>query len=282
MKKIIILAESGSDVNKELAKQYDVTIVPMHVQFGDETLDDGLFPVEKIVNYYSSTGKLPKTSGSTPNDFEVILDELHEKYPEAHILYLAYSAVTTCSFQSCVIASTNRDYVTMLDTKQVSLGQGAIVMQVAKKLQDNPDITLDELVNYAKELVDTAHMCFLPNDLEFLRAGGRVSNAAYMGAKILNLHPVIEIIDGKLTATKKYRGKLSRVASKMLKEYTELYGFKKSCLWMIHTLDLQDEVKDALNATAKELGYESIVWVQANGVITTHAGPSAVGFVGFN
>ena len=282
MKKIIIVAESGSDVNEELAKQYDVTIVPMHVQFGEETLDDGSFPVEKIVKYYRDTNKLPKTSGSTPGDFETVLDELHAKYPEAHILYLAYSAVTTCSYQSCVIASQDRDYITMLDTKQVSLGQGAIVMQVAKKLQENPDITIDELVAYAKELMDTAHMCFLPDDLEFLRAGGRVSNAAYMGAKILNLHPVIEIIDGKLTATKKYRGKLSRVVCKMLKEYTELYGFKKSCLWVIHTLDLSNEVKEALNATAKELGYESTVWVQANGVITTHAGPSAVGFVGFN
>ena len=282
MKKIVILAESGSDVNEELAKQYDVTIVPMHVQFGEETLDDGTFPVEKIVKYYRDTNKLPKTSGSTPGDFETVLDELHAKYPEAHILYLAYSAVTTCSYQSCVIASQDRDYITMLDTKQVSLGQGAIVMQVAKKLQENPDITIDELVAYAKELMDTAHMCFLPDDLEFLRAGGRVSNAAYMGAKILNLHPVIEIIDGKLTATKKYRGKLSRVVCKMLKEYTEQYGFKKSCLWVIHTLDLSNEVKEALNATAKELGYESTVWVQANGVITTHAGPSAVGFVGFN
>ena len=61
MKKIIIVAESGSDVNEELAKQYDVTIVPMHVQFGEETLDDGSFPVEKIVKYYRDTNKLPKT-----------------------------------------------------------------------------------------------------------------------------------------------------------------------------------------------------------------------------
>ena len=282
MKKIVILAESGSDVNEELAKQYDVTIVPMHVQFGEKTLNDGSFPPEDIVKYYRDTNKLPKTSGSTVGDFEVVLDEIHTKYPEAHILYLAYSAVTTCSYQSCMIASQNRDYITMLDTKQVSLGQGAIVLQVAKRLQDNPDISIEELVDYAKDLMNSAHMCFLPDDLEFLRAGGRVSNAAYMGAKILNLHPVIEIIDGKLTATKKYRGKLSRVVCKMLKEYTELYGFTKSCLWIIHTLDLASDVKEALESTAKELGYESTIWVQANGVITTHAGPSAVGFVGFN
>ena len=282
MKKIIIIAESGSDITVEFAKKYDITVVPMHVQFGDETLDDGSFPVEKIVEYYKETGKLPKTSGSTPGDFEVVFDALHQAHPEAHFLYLAYSAVTTCSFQSATIASEGRDYITMLDTKQVSLGQGAIVIEVAKALQANPEITLEALVEIAKKKIETAHMCFLPDNLEFLRAGGRVSNAAYMGAKILNLHPVIEILDGKLTATKKYRGKMSRVASKMIREYTEEYQLAKDCLWIIYTIGLSDEVKESMKQTAEELGYQSLVWVQANGVITTHGGPAAVGIAGFN
>ena len=100
MKKIILLAETGSDVNAELAKEYGVEIVPMHVSFDNETLDDGTFPVENIVEYYQKTGKLPKTSGSMPDDFEIVLDRIHAEHPEAQILYLAYSAVTTCSMQS--------------------------------------------------------------------------------------------------------------------------------------------------------------------------------------
>lgn len=49
-------------------------------------------------------------------------------------------------------------------------------------------------------------MAFLPGSLEFLRAGGRLSNAAYMGARILCIKPVVELLEGKLVATKKYRG----------------------------------------------------------------------------
>ena len=100
MKQLILVAETGSDINRELAAQYDVEIVPMHVSFDEETLDDGAFPVEKIVSYYQSTGKLPKTSGSTPEDFVKLFDEIHAKAPNAHILYLAYSSITTCSYQS--------------------------------------------------------------------------------------------------------------------------------------------------------------------------------------
>ena len=282
MSKIIILAETGSDVTKELANQYDITIVPMHVSFDQETLDDGEFPVEQIRDYYKETGKLPKTSGCTPSDFEVVFDKLHEQYPDGHIIYLAYSAITTCSYQSAKIASEDRDYVTMLDTKQVSVGQGQIVVEVAKAVQEHPNLSVEEVVALAKQKIESAHMCFVPDNLEFLRAGGRVSNAAYMGAKILNLHPCIEILDGKLIATKKYRGKMSRVAAKLVKEYAENYQLHKDCIWFVYTVGLSDEVKESVEMAAKECGFASWKWIQAGGVITTHGGPCAYGIAGFS
>lgn len=117
MKQIVLVAETGSDINPVLAAEYNIKIVPMHVSFDHETMEDGAFPVEKIVDYYEETGKLPKTSGSTPGDFETAFDRIHAEYPDAQLLYLAYSAVTTCSMQSAVLAAEERDYVTILDTK---------------------------------------------------------------------------------------------------------------------------------------------------------------------
>ena len=58
MNSIILVAESGSDITKELAAQYGIRIVPMHVTFDNETLDDGSFPAEQIPEYYHQTGKL--------------------------------------------------------------------------------------------------------------------------------------------------------------------------------------------------------------------------------
>ncbi len=282
MKSIILVAETGSDITPELAAQYGIQIVPMHVTFGEEALDDGAFPVKKIVDYYKSTGKLPKTSGSTPEDFLGVFDEIHTKWPDAHILYLAYSAITTCSYQSAKIAAEELDYVTMLDTKQVSVGQGAVVMTMGQILQSNPGMTIEEAVTAAEDLIAHAKMCFLPDNLEFLRAGGRVSNVAFLGSRILNVHPCIEILDGKLVATKKYRGKMTKVAVKMLKDYTEIYHLKKDCLWFVYTVGLSDEVRQSVEAAAKECGFEKTRWIQAGGVITTHGGPAAFGLAGFS
>ncbi len=282
MKSIVLVAETGSDITPELASKYGIEIVPMHVAFETETLDDGTFPVEKICDYYKNTGKLPKTSGSTPEDFIRIFDEIHEKWPKAHILYMAYSAVTTCSYQSAKIASEDRDYITLIDTKQVSAGQCAVVVAMAQILQSNPSMTIEQAVKAADDLIAHAKMCFMPDNLEFLRAGGRVSNVAFLGSRILSLHPCIEILDGKLVATKKYRGKMTKVAAQMIKDYAESYHLKKDCLWLVYTVGLSDEVRQSVECAAKECGFDELQWIPAGGVITTHGGPAAFGLAGFS
>ena len=281
MNQIILVAETGSDITAELAERYGIYIVPMHVAFDDETLDDGTFPAQKIVDFYQSTGHLPRTSGSTPDDFTPVFDRIHVEHPEAQILYLAYSAVTTCSYQSGVIAAEERDYVTILDTKQVSVGQAAVVVEMAKALQAKPDMTMDEAVAKANEIISRANMCFLPDNLEFLRAGGRVSNAVALGSRILSLHPTIEILEGKLTATKKYRGKMEKVAAQLVRDYAERYNLERDTLWLVYTVGLADSVKQAVKQAADECGFQHLEWIQAHGVITTHGGPAAFGLAGF-
>ena len=61
--------------------------------------------------------------------------------------------------------------------------------------------------------------------------------------QLLNLHPCIEILEGKLTATKKYRGKMMKVAVQMLKEYTEKYNLDSKIIWFVYTIGFADEIK---------------------------------------
>lgn len=281
MKQLIIVAESGSDITRETALEQGIHLVPMHVTMGQESYDDGFFATDKIYEYYDETGDLPKTSGCTPEDFIKAFDEIHGKYPDAHILYLAYSAVTTCSYQSAVLAARDRDYITLMDTGHVSAGQGAIVLAMAEVLRKHPEISIEEAVEKASDLIKRARMCFVPDNLEYLRAGGRVSNVAFLGSRILNIHPCIEILDGKLVATRKYRGKMSKVAVSLLKDYAEAYGLKKDYLRLVYTKGLSEEVMECVKIAAAECGFQKLEWAPAGGVITTHAGPGAFGIAGF-
>ena len=283
MSSIILLAETGSDITPELAAQHHVCLVPMHVSMGDVTHDDGTFPAEDIHAYYERTGKTPTTSGSTPYDFEKVLEEIFAEDPEAKVLYLAYSAVTTCSYHSCELALEDKPYartVRLVDTKHVSVGQGAVVMATAKWLREHPDATLEEAAQKAAQIGLHTRMCFIPKNLDYLRAGGRCSNAVALVGNLLNLHPCIEIIDGKLIAGKKYRGVMTKLAPLLLREFTEKHTLSKAHIYFIHTPYMEESIRTVLDAEAKALGYKEITWMKTGCVITCHGGPGAFGIVG--
>ena len=63
---IILVAETGSDINPQLAAQYGIHLVPMHVSMGGKTLDDGSFPPEDVCAYYDNTGKVPRPAPAPP------------------------------------------------------------------------------------------------------------------------------------------------------------------------------------------------------------------------
>ena len=283
MSSIILLAETGSDITPELAAQYNIRLVPMHVSLGDVTLDDGTFPAEDIHAYYERTGKTPTTSGSTPYDFEAVLEEIFTDDPNARVLYLAYSAVTTCSFHSCELAVEDKPYagnVRLVDTKHVSVGQGAVVIATANWLREHPEATLDEAAAKAAQIGLETRMCFIPKNLDYLRAGGRCSNAVALVGNLLNLHPCIEIIDGRLIAGKKYRGAMTKLAPQLLQEFTEKHSLNKEHLYFIVTPYMEEAIRTVLDAEAAALGYKEITWMKTGCVITCHGGPGAFGIVG--
>lgn len=280
MSKFVLLVESGADFPADLADRYGVWTVPMHVSFGDETRDDGSFPIEEVYHYFEKTGSLTKTSGCTPEDFTRVFARIREKEPNKHILHLAYSAVTTCSYQSAQVAAQGFPEITSIDTKHVTVGQAMVTLLLARYLEDNPDCTLEQAVAKAEELSRRCRMGFFPGDLAYLRAGGRVSNAAYLGAKILHLNPLIELKDGHLTATKKYKGRMEKVAPKFLNDFDQSNRFQRDIMAFVYSKGLSDAIRDAVTAQAKEMGFREILWVQTGGVVTTHCGPGGFGVCG--
>ena len=281
MTKYVLVAESGSDITPEVAQQYGIYIAPMHVSFGGVSLDDGSFPVTDVFDHYENTGELPRTSGCTPQDFITLFDRIHEKHPEAHIVYLAYSACTTCSYESALIAAKERDYVSSIDTKSVSAAQCLVVTNTARFLAANPDASLDDIKNFVDDQVKRTRMMFIPGGLEFLRAGGRLSNGAYIGAQLLRIKPVVEIIDGKLVATKKLRGSMEKTAAKAVEAFLTEEKMDLDRVGLIRNAGLSQEIQDFAEDRMRRAGFKEIEWIETGCVIASHCGPGSFGVAAF-
>jgi len=281
VKKIIILAESGADIPLDLATLHNIQVIPMHVIMGDSSYLDGSIPVTEVYDYYKKTKKIPSTSATNPEEFHLLFKKIKDENPGCIILHIGYTSKASCAYQNALIASEGMEDIYHVDSLNVTGGQGSIVLKAAEIIEKHPDIMITNLIEEIQDYVARARVSFIPGDLAYLRAGGRVSNAAYLGGTLLQIKPLIEIIDGKLISTQKLRGKMGSVADKYIKEYIKRYNFDKEQLYLIYTLGLDESIKHNMEGIAKKEGFRKIIWIQAGCVITSHSGPGAIGIAGF-
>lgn len=280
MSKFVLVTESGGDLAQKYIDLYDVKIVPMHVNFGDETYDDSDLKSQDVFDYYDKNKVLPQTSGSTPDDFTKVFNEINENYPGAEIIYIAYSSVTTVSYNSARIAAEDFPNVHMVDSKNVTVGLANVVISTAEFIKENPNTTADEIIKFVEDIRERTRFVFLPQSLLYLKAGGRISNVSYLGAMLLKIYPTINLENGYLVAGTKYRGSFKTAYKKMIDDFFERFDIDKSMIRLVRVQDLSDSHMSEIEEILKDYGVENIEWFEAGSVISCHGGPGAVGLVG--
>lgn len=265
----------------DLVNLHNIYVLPMHIIMDDIDYQDGSIPVTKVYDYYQRTSKIPKTSAVNPNEYMGFLQKITEENPECSIILISYSSKASCTYQNAAIAFNGMENIYHIDSLNVSGGEAAIILKAVELIEKHPNIQIDDLIKKIESLVAMARVSFIPGNLEYLRAGGRLSNAAYLGASILQLKPLIEILNGNLVATKKFRGAMKRIAEKYLNEYLDRYNLDKEQLCLLYSLGLDEQIKKRMAEIAKEKGFKKIIWIQTGCVISTHSGPGAIGIAGF-
>jgi DegV family protein with EDD domain len=281
MKKIIILTESGSDLPLDLVKLHNIQVVPMHVIMGDKSYSDGSIAVTDVYDYYKRTKKIPTTSATNPDEYQCFFKRISKENPGCIIIHVGYSSKPSCTYQNSIIASEGMENVYHADSLNVTGGLAAVVLKAAELIEEHSDMLPVDLIKNIESYAARVRVSFIPGDLEYLKAGGRVSNAAYLGGTLLQLKPLIEIVNGELVSTKKYRGKISNIVEKYMKEYIDKYHVDKELMYLIYSLGLEEDIKRRMEEIAKEKGFKKIIWIQAGCMISCHSGPGAIGLTVF-
>lgn len=280
MKKYIITTESGCDLSQEMIDRYNIHVVPMHVTMGNQTHLDGSFDVQEVFDFYEKTGTLPKTSGTTPYDNSEVFRKVFAKYPDAHIIHIAYSSVTTVSFGAANIAAQDFENVHLVDSKHVSIGAAAVIKATAQFIEDNPNTSPEAILAFVERIRERTHMVFLPKTLLYLKAGGRVSNLVFHGANLLKINPTIMLENGYLISGKKYRGSFDSSLKRMIKGFFKTYDIDPETVLIVGAPSVNDHYKEVIFELLKEEGIQKVKWMEAGAVISSHGGPGAIGITG--
>ncbi len=277
---IRIIAESTCDLSLETLGEWGVEVLPMYVTLdGTEYLDRvDISPKEFFAKLETSQG-MPSTAQVTPKRYEDIMRDVQAKGEEA--LFLVFSSELSGSYQACLIAQQTFDdlHIKIVDTKAASAGQGLIVHEIVKMAKEGA--SLEELYNRAVLLSHHIEHLVLVDSLEMLKRGGRVSGvAAFMGG-VMNIKPLLHMVDGKLIPFAKAKG--SKKALKMLVEETKRRGkgLEDQTIFIAHGDNL--EGAEALIKELEEtLGLKHFYVTELGATIGSHTGKGVIAFFFFN
>lgn len=277
MGSIAITADSGADLTKRDRLRLGVKVAPFHLTLASGHFDDGEMDVEDMLALCDESGKVPKTSACSPADYELLFRSVREEQPSAEILHLGYSAATTSSFEAACAAAAGQTGIACVDTKSATGAYGLIVGKVVEFVERNPSAGLQDAVAFADGLVRRIRMGFIPWDLRYLKAGGRLTNAEFLAAQLLNVKPVVEMVDGVLVATRKMRGSAAKVCRKFLDDFLGREKIADGQVVFLWSPGLDQKVRDLAEERAREHGIRKVSWVKTGCVVTSHCGAGTFG-----
>ena len=280
MSKLILSTESVADLPKDMIEKYNIQIIPMHVIMGEKAYLESEITVEDIFEYHRQTKKTPTTTAKNAQEYQNFFTQIRKDYPDSIIIHIGYTSRASGSFQSALIAAKEFENLYLIDTLNVTGGLAAIVMHAGKLLEENPHINHIELIEKIESVIPKTKLAFVPDTLDFLKAGGRLGNMAFIGGSLLKIKPCIEIKEGKLASTRKYREQMSNVAEKLIQDFLKQYNINRECIHLIYSIGLEKSIMQAIESIANKAGFKNITWIEAGPTISTHAGPGCFGVAG--
>jgi DegV family protein with EDD domain len=282
MREILFTTESGSDVPLELQKKYGIIVLPMHVTMGNRTFDDGSVPISELYDYFDKTGDTPKSSADNVQDYIDFFTRLRKDHPDSVIYNFALAAGISTNYEHSVVAAREFRDVYTIDTGRFGAGCIAYIVEAWKLLQSKGGAEAitdyEGLFHEFDAITDRITCSFVPDSLEFLRAGGRVTNAAYIASNVLKIKPLIEPDpNGHLVATGRYRGSMIKICGKYIRDICKKYDVNRDTLYIMYTAGATKGVLDEMEKTAYELGFKAVSYDICGAVITCHGGHAAIG-----
>ena len=273
--KIRITSDSTCDLNHLIAER-DIGIMSLQVNLGSDAFRDGVdITPEKIFAFVAETGTLPKTAAPSIGEYEDFFTKELEGYDA--LIHFNISSKSSGSHNFAKNAAESfGGKVYVVDSKALSTGQGLLVLK-ACDLRDEGK-SPEEIVAALEEVRERINTSFVPDNLDYLHKGGRVSGMVKTVAGMFKIHPQILMDDGQLVPGKKYKGKMSVLIKQYIDDLKELYpDYDKSRCFVTHSTADRELVEAAIAKVKETFEFDEIIETVAGSIVTSHCGKGTLG-----
>ncbi len=278
------IVDSASDlkINREKL-EYPLTVVPLNVQFGNDHYLDGVnISEDEFYRRMAIEPELPKTSQPSPQSFYEAFQKEVDKGNE--VLYIGISSNLSGTVQSATIGKSmlkeeEQERVTIIDSGIASGGVQILLNEAIEMSQEGK--TLSDIVNQLNKTKSGIKAYVLLETLENLKKGGRISAVQGAIAGMLNIKPMISIVDGVVETIGKFRG--SKKGLSKMKEIISEWKDENpdKALYLIHSFSSTEEVKKEFEELFSLSSFPKVIYTRFGSTIGTYSSEKAIGFVAY-
>ncbi len=273
---IKILSDSTCDLSPALLEEFGIDLVPLTIIKNDKEYKDGIdITPADIFEHVANGGSLCTTSANSVGEYQDIFERYAKEYDG--VIHINISSHFSSCYQNACLAAEDYPNVRVIDSKNLSTGQGLVVLKACELAKTCED--LDAIAAELNEFTGKVEASFLLDQLKYMVKGGRCSAVVALGANLLNLKPCIEVKDGKMSVVKKYRGSYAKCLASYVKD--RLAGreenLQHSHLFVTKT-PVTDECYTAVMNVVNENNYfDRIHETDAGCTVSCHCGPGTLG-----
>jgi len=270
---IQIVTDSTCDLPEAIVAEYGITVVPLYINFGDQSYLDGVELsrqefYERLPDYESP----PTTAVPGPEVYRQAYERLaDEGATEVLSIHISISLSAVVDVARLAAKETEAVPVTVFDSRQLSLGTGFLVLSAAKAAAEGR--SMDEIIPRLEEQVTRTHVFAALDTLEFLRRSGRMNRVMAGLGTVLQIKPLLRMYDGNPTA-ERVRTR-ERATQRLISLLSELVPLEQVALVHTHAPDRAEALQQRVQHLLPE---GETLSVEVTSVIGAHIGPGAAGF----
>ncbi len=274
---IKVVTDSTSYLPRHLREELDISVVSLSVNFEHETYAEEEIDNDAFYRKMARSPEIPTSSQPTPQEFYDVFERLVR---EGHAVVGIFISSDMSGTYSTALAAKDRILemhpdarIEIIDSRSNCMELGFVVLAAARAAQAGEP--MEEVLARARSMIRRTRFLFVPDTLEYLRKGGRIGGAAALLGTMLQIRPILTVIDGKTAVLEKVRTK-ARAVQKIVGVFLE--DIERRGLGDVVVHHINDEAKGRdLAALLQEKLKRAVPVYSIGPVIGLHVGPGSVG-----
>ena len=276
MPKVAVVTDSTAYLPADLVSAYNITVVPLVVIWGDETLRDNIdISPDEFYKRLSTAKTMPSTSQATIQTFVDVYEKLLiEGYD---ILTIVLSSALSGTMDSAIQAKSQFPdaRIELFDSQYTSLPLAYMALAAARAAKRGA--SMEQCLEIVKKVREKTEVFFAVDTLEFLHRGGRIGGASRFLGTALDLKPILQLQEGKVEAIERVRT-LKRAHWRLIELLEEnVNGHSPLNMMGVVSAAAEESAAHLLTRIKSEFNPQEIMLANLSPVLGTHVGPGTVG-----